>query len=72
MFKYYLAQQEMLWKILEKIFITKKITQCRTSCTLKIDILETPDKIKILENCFQNMNYFSWIKLIPNLIHLKY
>ena len=62
----------MLWKILEKIFITKKITQCRTSCTLKIDILETPDKIKILENCFQNMNYFSWIKLIPNLIYLKY
>ena len=28
--------------------------------------------IKILENCFQNMNRFSWIKLIPVLIHLKY
>ena len=28
--------------------------------------------IKILENCFQNMNCFSWIKLIPVLIHLKY
>ena len=28
--------------------------------------------MKILENCFQNMNYFSWIKVIPVLIHLKY
>ena len=27
--------------------------------------------IKILENCFQNMNYFSWIRLTPVLIHLK-
>ena len=31
----------------------------------------------MLENCFQNMefqnmNYFSWIKLIPVLIHLNY
>ena len=28
--------------------------------------------IKILENCFQNMNCFSWIKLIFVPIHLKY
>ena len=28
--------------------------------------------IKILENCFQKMNYFSWIKLTPIWIHLKY
>ena len=28
--------------------------------------------IKILQNCFQNMNWFSWIKLIPVLIRLKY
>ena len=28
--------------------------------------------INILENCFQNMNCFSWTKLIPILIHLKY
>ena len=28
--------------------------------------------IKILENCFQNIKCFSWIKLIPVLIHLKY
>ena len=28
--------------------------------------------IKILENWFQKMNCFSWIKLIPVLIHLKY
>ena len=27
--------------------------------------------IKILRNCFQNMNWFSQIKLIPVLIHLK-
>ena len=25
-----------------------------------------------MENCFQNMNCFSWIKIIPVLIHLKY
>ena len=25
-----------------------------------------------MENCFQNMNCFSWIKLIPTLIHLKH
>ena len=25
-----------------------------------------------MENCFQNMNCFAWIKLIPVLIHLKY
>ena len=29
-------------------------------------------KTKIFGNCFQNMNLFSWIKLIPVLIHLKY
>ena len=29
-------------------------------------------EIKILENYIQNMNCFSWIKLIPVLIHLKY
>ena len=28
--------------------------------------------MKILENCFQNMNYISRIKLIPVLIHIKY
>ena len=28
--------------------------------------------IKILENCFQNMKYFPWIKLISVMIHLKY
>ena len=29
-------------------------------------------EIKILENYIQNMNCFSWIKLIPVLIHLTY
>ena len=28
--------------------------------------------VKLLENYFQNLNCFSWIKLIPVLIHLKY
>ena len=28
--------------------------------------------INILESCFQNMNCFSWIKLMSVLIHLKY
>ena len=28
--------------------------------------------IKILENCFPKLNCFSWIKLTPVLIHLKY
>ena len=28
--------------------------------------------MKILGNCFQNINCFSWIKLIQVLIHLKY
>ena len=28
--------------------------------------------IKVLENCFINMDCFSWIRLIPFLIHLKY
>ena len=27
---------------------------------------------KFLENCFPNKNCFSWTKLIPVLIHLKY
>ena len=26
----------------------------------------------MLKNCFENMNCFPWIKLIPALIHLKY
>ena len=28
--------------------------------------------IQILESCFQNINYFSWIRLTPVLIYLKY
>ena len=33
----------MLWKILKKVFLTKKFTQCKTSRTLKIDAFEVPD-----------------------------
>ena len=54
MFKYYLLQQQMPQKILQKVFINKKLAQCKTSSTLKIDVFEIPDKIKILKNCFQN------------------
>ena len=32
-------QQNLQRKILEKVFITKKFTQCKTSRTLKIDVL---------------------------------
>ena len=69
MFKYYLLQQKVLWKILEKTFITKKFNQSKASRTIKIDVIEIPDKIKILEYYFQNMNCFSWIKLVPVPIH---
>ena len=40
-------QQRLLWEILAKIFITKKLTQSKTSCTLKIDGFETPDNKNI-------------------------
>ena len=36
-------QQKVLRKILEKVFITKKCTQCKTSHTLKTDVFELPD-----------------------------
>ena len=34
-------------KLLEKPFITKKFTQCKTSGTLKTDIFQIPDYKKI-------------------------
>ena len=43
LFKYYLPQQKVLRKILEKIFITKKFIQCKTTRILKIDVLKIPD-----------------------------
>ena len=46
-FKYHLLQQKVFWKILEKVFITKKLTQCKTSRTLKTDGLEIPDNKNI-------------------------
>ena len=69
MFKYYLLQQKVLWKLLEKIFITKKLNQCKASRTLKIDVIGIPDKMEKLQYCFQNMNCFSWIKLVQVPIH---
>ena len=73
--KYYLPQQKVLRKILEKVFIAKKFTQCKTSRTryqISPNIrFEIPDN-KDFRNCVQNMNCFSWIKLIPVLIHFIY
>ena len=37
----------MLRKLLEKVFINKKFTQCKTSGTLKIDVVEIPDNKNI-------------------------
>ena len=52
----------MLRKILEKVFINKKFTQCKTSRTLEVDAFKIPD----------NKNIGKRIKLIRVLIHLKY
>ena len=41
------APTDVLWKILEKVFITKKSTQCKTSRTLKLDGFEIPDNKNI-------------------------
>ena len=37
----------MLRKILEKIFITKKLTRLKKSSSLKIDVLDIPDNKNI-------------------------
>ena len=44
-------QQKVLRKILEKVFITKKCIQRKTSHTLKIDVFELPDN-KNVEKLF--------------------
>ena len=64
---YYLFLRE----ILEKIFITKKFTQCKTSHTLKIDVFELLDN-KGIGKLFSKHERFSWIKLILVMINLKY
>ena len=38
----------MLQKVLEKIFITKKFTQCKTSCTININVIEIPHNKNIV------------------------
>ena len=48
-------QQKVLQKILEKVFITKKCTRCKISHTIE----NLNYQIKIFENCFQNMIFFS-------------
>ena len=46
-FEYYLPQQKVLQKILEKVFINKKFTQCKTSRTLQINVFEITDNKNI-------------------------
>ena len=51
-------------KSVEKSLITKKCAQCKTLHNLKKLNYQI---IKILENFFQNVNWFSWINLISVL-----
>ena len=60
------------WLLLLNVFITKKLTQCKTPCPLMYLMYSKYQIIKILSNCFQSINCPSWIKLIPVLIPLKY
>ena len=53
------------------VFITQKFIQWKTSRALKLYVLKIPDN-KIQEICLRDMNSFSWMKLIPVLIHLKF
>ena len=58
-------QQKLLQKILEKVFVTKKCTNCKTSHTLKTDVFELPDNKDIrklfskYELFFPNQSNFS-------------
>ena len=69
--KYYLPQPKVLRKY------RRRFSLLRNSLNVKH---HSPSKsmsskyhiIKIFENCFQNLNSFSWIKLIAVLIHPKY
>ena len=47
MFISYRPAEKVLRKILEKVFVNKKFTQCKTSCTLQMDVFEIPDNINI-------------------------
>ena len=47
----------MLRKILEKVYITKKFTQCKTSRTLKADVFEISDN-KNIGKLFSNYELF--------------
>ena len=38
-----MLHQKVLREILEKVFITNKFSQCKTSRSLKIDVFEVPD-----------------------------
>ena len=58
-YKIYLntTKQKVLRKILEKVYITKKFTQCKTSRTLKADVFEISDN-KNIGKLFSNYELF--------------
>ena len=43
MFIPYRPQEKVLRKILEKVFVNKKFTHCKISCTLQMDVFKMPD-----------------------------
>ena len=49
---------KVLWKILRKVFITKKCTQYKASQTLKIDVFELIDN-KNIRKLFSKYELFS-------------
>ena len=51
------AQQKVLWKLLKKVFITKKCTQCKTLLILKIDLFDLLDN-KSIEKWFSKYETF--------------
>ena len=58
-------------EILEKVFITKKCTQFKTSHTLEDDFWISRE-FKCWKIVFKIWTVFFWIKLISVLIHLRY
>ena len=51
-----MLQNKVPWKILDKVFITKKFTQRKTSRTLNIDRLEIPANKNIEKLFSKNEN----------------
>ena len=69
--KYYQTQPKVLRKILEKVFINKKFTQCKTSRTLKMDVLEIPGN-KNIGKLFSKYKLLFLNQANSCSVHLKY